>query len=135
MNFGWNIFEGNHCYAENKKCISFNAELPIFEYPSDANYAKTIVGWDQPEMHGCSVTGGYVYRGANKPELYGRYFFGDYCTGQVWSIKNDDSNMDLINHTHELLTAMNKSEFYLSSFGQDENNELYLIDYLSLIHI
>ena len=129
MNFGWNIFEGNHCYAENKKCNSFNAELPIFEYPSDANYAKTIVGWDQPEMHGCSVTGGYVYRGANKPELYGRYFFGDYCTGQVWSIKNDDSNMDLINHTDELLTAMNKSEFYLSSFGQDENNELYLIDY------
>mgnify|MGYP001355923705 FL=1 len=42
--------------------------------------------------------------------------------------------MDLINHTDELLNAMNKSEFYLSSFGQDENNELYLIDYSGEIY-
>ena len=130
MNFGWNILEGNHCYGDsNENCDSSNTVLPIFEYPNDANYAKTIVGWNQPDMHGCSVTGGYVYRGDNKPELYGRYFFGDYCTGKVWSIKNNDTNIDLINHTDELLKAMNKSEFYLSSFGQDENNELYLIDY------
>ena len=130
INFGWNILEGNHCYGEdNKDCNSSNTVLPIFEYPNDANYAKTIVGWDQPDMHGCSVTGGYVYRGTNKPELYGRYFFGDYCTGKVWSMKNNSENIDLINHTDELLEAMNKSEFYLSSFGQDDNQELYLIDY------
>ena len=130
INFGWNILEGNHCYGEdNKDCNSSNTVLPIFEYPNDANYAKTIVGWDQPDMHGCSVTGGYVYRGTNKPELYGRYFFGDYCTGKVWSMKNNSENIDLINHTDELLESMNKSEFYLSSFGQDDNQELYLIDY------
>lgn len=130
INFGWNILEGNHCYGENNKdCNSSNTVLPIFEYPNDANYVKTIVGWDQPDMHGCSVTGGYVYRGTNKPELYGRYFFGDYCTGKVWSMKNNSENIDLINHTDELLESMNKSEFYLSSFGQDDNQELYLIDY------
>ena len=130
LNYGWNILEGNHCYGENNKdCNSNGTVLPIFEYPNDANYVKTIVGWDQPDMHGCSVTGGYVYRGENKPELYGRYFFGDYCTGKVWSLKNDKNNIDIINHTDELLEAMNKTEFYLSSFGEDESGELYLIDY------
>ena len=130
INFGWNIMEGNHCFdANNQNCDSLNTVLPIFEYPNDANYAKTIIGWDQPDMHGCSVTGGYVYRGSSKPELYGRYFFGDYCTGKVWSIKKNSKNLDLINHTTELLALMNKTEFYLSSFGEDENNELYLIDY------
>ena len=130
LNFGWNIMEGNHCYGEdNQGCDSKGTVLPIFEYPNDANYAKTIIGWDQPDMHGCSVTGGYVYRGKNKPNLYGRYFFGDYCTGKVWSLENNNGNISLINHTDELLKAMNKTEFYLSSFGESEDGELYLIDY------
>ena len=130
LNFGWNIMEGHHCYGEdNQGCDSKGTVLPIFEYPNDANYAKTIIGWDQPDMHGCSVTGGYVYRGKNKPNLYGRYFFGDYCTGKVWSLENNNGNISLINHTDELLKAMNKTEFYLSSFGESEDGELYLIDY------
>jgi len=130
LNFGWNIMEGNHCYGgNNKDCDSKEMTKPIFEYPNDANYAKTIVGWDQPDMHGCSVTGGYIYRGKNKPDLYGRYFFGDYCTGKVWSLTNNNGTTTLINHTDELLKAMNKTEFYLSSFGEDEEGELYLIDY------
>jgi glucose/arabinose dehydrogenase len=130
LNYGWNILEGNHCYGEDiKNCNSNDTVLPIFEYPNDANYAKTIVGWDQPDMYGCSVTGGYVYRGQNKPELYGRYIFGDYCTGKVWSLLNNGEDNSLINHTDELLNSMDKTEFYLSSFGQDENGELYLIDY------
>ena len=130
LNFGWNIMEGNHCYGENNKdCDSKETTKPIFEYPNDANYAKTIVGWDQPDMHGCSVTGGYVYRGKNKPDLYGKYFFGDYCTGKVWSLINNNGITILINHTDELLKAMNKTEFYLSSFGEDQEGELYLIDY------
>ena len=130
LNFGWNIMEGNHCYGEdNEDCNSNGTVSPIFEYPNDANYAKTIIGWDQPDMHGCSVTGGYVYRGKNKPSLYGRYFFGDYCTGKVWSLENNNGKVSLINHTDELLQAMNKTEFYLSSFGEDAEGELYLIDY------
>lgn len=130
LNFGWNILEGNHCYGDNNiNCNSEDTVLPIFEYPNDANYAKTIVGWDQQDMHGCSVTGGYVYRGKNIPELYGRYIFGDYCTGKVWSFIKGEEAISLIDHTKELLNSMNKSEFYLSSFGEDENGELYLIDY------
>ena len=85
-------------------------------------------------MQGCSVTGGYVYRGNNKPDLYGRYFFGDYCTGKVWSLKNDNGNLDMRNHTEELLKSMNKKEFYLSSFGEDAEGELYIINYSGQVY-
>ena len=86
-------------------------------------------------MHGCSVTGGYVYRGKNKPELYGRYIFGDYCTGKVWSLKISNGTVeDIIDHTSSILESMGKREFYLSSFCQDNNNELFLIDYNGSIY-
>ena len=134
LNFGWNILEGNHCYKEHKLCESKNLTFPIFEYPHDANYLKTLIGWAQKDVNGCSVTGGYVYRGENKPELYGRYFFGDYCTGKVWSIKKDAPDLDIKEHTDELLKAMNKKQFYLSSFGEDEEGELYLIDYSGVLY-
>ena len=129
LNFGWNILEGNHCYKEHKLCESKDLTFPIFEYPHDANYLKTLIGWTQKDVNGCSVTGGYVYRGKNKPKLYGRYFFGDYCTGKVWSLKNNNGNIDIKEHTNELLETMNKKQFYLSSFGEDQEGELYLIDY------
>ena len=129
LNFGWNILEGNHCYKEHKLCESKDLTFPIFEYPHDANYVKTLIGWAQKDVNGCSVTGGYVYRGKNKPKLYGRYFFGDYCTGKVWSLKNNNGELDIKEHTSELLETMNKKQFYLSSFGEDEEGELYLIDY------
>ena len=135
LNFGWNILEGNHCYKdENKLCESNNTTLPIFEYPHDANYLKTIIGWTQSDRYGCSVTGGYVYRGKNKPELYGRYFFGDYCTGKVWSLKKEHPDLDIKEHTDELLRGMNKKQFYLASFGEDEDGELYLIDYSGALY-
>ena len=129
LNYGWKILEGTHCYPNDTKCSTENTTLPIFEYPNNANYLKTLIGIRQTKTQGCSVTGGYVYRGKNKPDLYGRYFFGDYCTGKVWSLKNNSSNIDIIEHTDELLKSMEKKEFYLSSFGEDENGELYLIDY------
>ena len=72
-------------------------------------------------MDGCSITGGYVYRGKDIPSLYGRYIFGDYCTGKVWSINTDKDNLDIMDHTSDILTSMGKREFYLSSFGQDNN--------------
>ena len=130
LNYGWRILEGTHCYPDDdKKCLTEGTVPPLFEYPNDANYIKTIIGIKQKKMQGCSVTGGYVYRGKNKPKLYGRYFFGDYCTGKVWSLKNNNGMIEVIEHTQELVNAMNKKQFYLSSFGEDENGELYLINY------
>ena len=135
-NYGWNIMEGNHCFPEDvKDCYDEQYVLPAFEYPNNANYAKTLFGIKQPNMDGCSITGGYIYRGENIPELYGRYIFGDYCTGKVWSIEIEDGKgSDVIEHTKSILNSMGKREFYLSSFGQDLSFELYVIDYNGTIY-
>jgi len=137
-NYGWNIFEGKHCYPEDSNCENLGFIEPIFEYPNDANYVRTLLGLKQknPNMDGCSITGGYIYRGKNIPSLYGRYIFGDYCTGKVWSINIDDDieNLDIIDHTQEILKGIGKKEFYLSSFGQDNNGEIFLVDYNGAIY-
>ena len=135
-NYGWNIMEGNHCFPEDvKDCYDEQYVLPAFEYPNNANYAKTLFGIKQPNMDGCSITGGYIYRGENIPELYGRYIFGDYCTGKVWSIEIEDGKgSNVIEHTKSILNSMGKREFYLSSFGQDLSFELYVIDYNGTIY-
>ena len=136
INYGWNVFEGNHCYPEDSSCVDDGYMMPIFEYPNNANYARTLLGFKQKaNMDGCSITGGYVYRGTNIKSLYGRYIFGDYCTGKVWSLKiNNGIADDVIDHTSTILESMGKREFYLSSFGQDNNNELLLIDYTGSIY-
>ena len=134
-NYGWNVMEGNHCYPEDATCSNEGFIMPAFEYPNNANYAKTLFGIKQPNMDGCSITGGYVYRGKNIPELYGKYIFGDYCTGKVWSIRIvEGKGEELVDHTKDILSSMGKREFYLSSFGQDNNQELFLIDYNGTIY-
>ena len=135
-NYGWNIMEGNHCYPEDAKdCASDEFTMPAFEYPNNANYVKILLGISQRNMDGCSITGGYVYRGKEIPDLYGRYIFGDYCTGRVWSIIIEDGvGKDVIEYTDSIRKSMGKREFYLSSFGQDNNNELFIIDYNGTIY-
>ena len=135
LNFGWNYLEGTHCYPSDSDCNTLGYTMPVFEYPNNANYAKTLFGINQPNMDGCSITGGYVYRGDNIPELYGRYIFGDYCTGKVWSmLLKEDLSVDVVDHTKEILKSMGKREFYLSSFGEDNNGEIFLVDYNGTIY-
>jgi glucose/arabinose dehydrogenase len=73
LDFGWNTMEGTHCYRE-AGCDETGLVRPVTEY-----------GHDQ----GCSVTGGTVYRGSAIPDLVGRYVFGDYCSGRMWTIAAD----------------------------------------------
>ena len=128
INFGWN--EMKHQAAIKKDCDSLKYMLPIFEYPNDARYVKTLLGIKHKDVHGCSVTGGYVYRGKQISDLYGRYFFGDYCTGKVWSfIVEHNKQIDLKDHTKNLLESIKKKKFYLSSFGETNEGELILVDY------
>ena len=135
INFGWNIMEASSCFPDNNDCSKTRYELPIFEYPNDAKYVRTLLGLKQKNVHGCSVTGGYVYRGNEIPELYGRYFFGDYCTGKIWSFRLDDKNViDFQDHTKMLLNSINKKKFYLSSFGETYDGELLLVDYSGSIY-
>ena len=134
-NYGWNVMEGNHCYPEDSKCNSDNLTMPVFEYPNNANYAKTLFGIKQPNMDGCSITGGYVYRGNELVDMDGRYIFGDYCTGKIWSIMiSNNKYIDLENHTDSIMKSLGKKEFYLSSFGQNNKGEIFIIDYNGTIY-
>jgi len=136
QNFGWNILEGFHCYPEENDCNKTNFIEPIWEYPNNANYLKTMVGIKQNKMDGCSITGGYVYRGNKIPEFYGRYIFGDYCTGKVWSFVYENGEAkDIKNHTHDILNSMNKNSFYLSSFGETIDGELLIVNYSGEIYL
>jgi len=102
-NYGWNYLEGLHEYAGNAPA---GLSAPIFEYS---------------HAEGCSVTGGYVYRGASLPGLQGVYLVGDYCSGQVWALTPAAAGWQA-----DLLFEVS---FSLSAFGEDEAGELYLLDH------
>jgi len=131
-NYGWNNYEGNHQFKENK--VKENTIFPIFEYSNDANYMKVLIGWDEDGVDGCSVTGGYVYRGKEIPEIYGRYFFSDYCSGRIWSfIVESGKATNFKDHTNELNIG-GENSVYISSFGEDVKGELYILDYNGSIY-
>jgi hypothetical protein len=111
-NYGWHILEGNLCYDPSSNCTA----------PS--NYAPPVTTYDHgnSDSVGCAVTGGYVYRGSAFPSLQGVYFFGDYCSGNIWGLIKNPNNT----WTKNLIVSTN---FLISSFGQDELGELYLADY------
>jgi hypothetical protein len=68
---------------------------------------------------GCSITGGYVYRGKALPDARGRYFYGDYCSGTIWSLRSSRGKL-ASGPRRESFTVGN-----LSSFGEDAGGELY----------
>jgi glucose/arabinose dehydrogenase len=104
-NYGWRCYEGNHTYNT-----------------SGCNYPEYIPPvWEYSQGPHCSVTGGYVYRGMNVPELTGKYIYADYCSGTVWSLEYDGTSTN--NQT--LLTVPAS----VVSFGVDECNELYIVTF------
>lgn len=105
-NYGWNIMEGTSCY-QTISCDTSNLVLPLVVYPHG--------------QAGCSITGGYVYRGTTFPELAGVYFYADYCSGKIWALHND---ADEEWRNAEVLDT----RLSISSFGEDEAGELYLTD-------
>ena len=132
-NYGWNHYEGDSLYIDKKQISS--AVMPIYVYPNNANIIKVLLGWKEDGARGCSVTGGYVYRGDLIPELKGRYLFGDYCTGRVWSFKYKNGNiLDFKDLTESININNGNKTIYISSFGQDLNGELYIIDYSGTIY-
>ena len=106
LNFGWPITEGAHCFPEDKACDRRGLETPIFEYPH--------------EEGNCSITGSYVYRGAQIPALVGAYIFGDFCSGKIWALAREGTGWNA--------TVMLDTGLSLSSFGEDEAGELYVTD-------
>ena len=132
-NYGWNHYEGDSIYSD-KKQIS-GVVMPIYVYPNNANIIKVLLGFKEDGARGCSVTGGYVYRGDLIPDLKGRYLFGDYCTGKIWSFKYENENIfDFQDLTESININNGNKTIYISSFGQDLNGELYIIDYSGTIY-
>jgi glucose/arabinose dehydrogenase len=110
LNYGWPILEGNHCY-ESATCVP------------PAGYQPPITEYSHAD--GCSVTGGYVYRGTEQPGLGGFYLFGDYCSGNLWAIQADAAAPAGGIVTPQLLLATGLA---ISSFGEDAAGELFLAD-------
>lgn len=107
INYGWPIMEARACYNSSAAtCDKAGLQLPVAEYSHSGH---------------CSVTGGYVYRGAAFPALQGVYLYGDYCSGTLWATWFGDNGAW---QTAELLD----SNAALSSFGEDEAGELYITD-------
>jgi glucose/arabinose dehydrogenase len=100
VNFGWDVYEGLEIYEDKDP----SSEGPLVE---------PVAVYDHEQ--GCSVTGGYVYRGGDIPTAEGRYFYGDYCSGTVWSLTRGEPR-------EEPFTVDG-----LSSFGEDAAGELYLL--------
>ncbi|MCM2565494.1 PQQ-dependent sugar dehydrogenase [Janthinobacterium kumbetense] len=106
-NYGWNIMEGTQCY-NSPSCNQTGLVLPVITYGHDA-------------AGGCSITGGYVYRGAALPELAGQYLYSDYCSGWLKSFSYS-------NGTASAVTDWGIANVgNIVSFGQDAQNELYVL--------
>lgn len=134
-NFGWRIMEADHCYNPAELCDTTGLVKPVHEYPNNANYMKILIGMDEAEATGCSVTGGYIYRGAILPELKGTYIFGDYCTGRIWSFKKSDNKPVRFRNLRIALKKTSEDlPLFISSFGEDNLGELYVVDYLGAIY-
>ena len=128
INFGWKIMEGNHCY-EKEVCNQDGLTKPIFEYPSDASYAFSLMDINQKNVYGCSVTGGYVYRGNKINDLSGLYLFSDFCTGKIWSLET------VKGVTNDLtLQLFGNKKSMIPSFSEDIYGELYIVEFSGSIY-
>jgi len=105
VNYGWNTMEGASCFATTS-CTQTGLELPALVY-DHSNGA-------------CSITGGYVYRGAVITDLIGHYFYSDYCAGFLKSFRYQNGNATE-QHTYSIGNIGS-----ITSFGQDASGELYL---------
>lgn len=109
LNYGWNTMEGSLCFGA-ASCDRTGLTLPAFEYAHGT-----------ASVNGCSITGGYVYRGSALPELAGRYFYSDYCGGYLKSFHATGAGV------------AEQRDWGLGdigsvvSFGQDGQGELYVI--------
>lgn len=104
-NYGWRQREGFHCFNPATGCHTAGLIDPIIEYAQSTTR--------------CSVTGGHVYRGMSIPDLRGKYIYGDYCSGEIWSVPTA-----AVSTEPQLVID---SPYMISSFGEDAAGEIYVI--------
>jgi hypothetical protein len=101
-NYGWNLYEGRARYRAGSPNSTGQLAFPVAAY-------------DHGE--GCSITGGYVYRGRLVPSAVGRYYYGDWCSGRLWSLRITDGSADVRREPGSIGR--------LTTFGVDNAGELY----------
>lgn len=106
LNYGWKFFEATTVYQGGGDQSA--TVIPFAEY----NHANS----------NCSVTAGYNYRGELLPDWEGVFFYGDYCSGRMWTAYRSDAEIWVANE-------LTDTDFNISSFGEDENGELYIVNY------
>jgi glucose/arabinose dehydrogenase len=109
FNYGWSIMEGFHCLSRSD-CDQTGLILPIAEYS---------------HQQGCSVTGGYVYRGNQFPALDSVYLYADFCSGKIWGLRLGGEPVEL----SEMPSGVLDTDLPISSFGEDETGEVYLVSF------
>jgi glucose/arabinose dehydrogenase len=107
-NLGWRVFEGDHCTGLDPLCGISGFTGPIAEYGHTGGR--------------CAVTGGYVYRGNRGTLPAGTYVFADFCTGEILALNG------------EALTLLIASNLSISSFGEDQDGELYVVNLGGTVH-
>ena len=101
-NYGWPIMEGPLCFRPATGCDRSGLTLPLASYR---------------QLRGrCSITAGYVYRGAAIPDLVGTHLSGDFCSGEIFGLRRRERSLLL------------DTELRISSFGEDEAGEVYVVD-------
>jgi glucose/arabinose dehydrogenase len=110
-NYGWRLMEATQCFNPRENCNDGSLVLPVLEYS---------------HSEGASVTGGYRYRGNAIPDLQGTYIYGDFTNGKIWIATEQDGAWTS--------AEWQDSEANISSFGEDANGELYVVDYNGTIY-
>ena len=110
-NSGWNIMEGDQCFRASE-CDQTGLARPI------ATYGRA---------DGCSITGGYVYRGGQFPALYGAYIYGDFCSGKIWALRHDGQRV-----SEAALIA--DTDLAIASFARGGDGEIYVLPLRGSIH-
>lgn len=105
-NYGWRLMEGSRCFNPTTACNNGTLVLPLFEYGRDK---------------GVSITGGHVYRGTSFPSMNGWYLFADFGSGRFFTGRTGMQSRTAI--------ELADTNLLVSSFGEDENGELYVVDY------
>ena len=118
INFGWSLFEANDVHNRGFPLSRGRLVWPVLRYEHGPGLYCSIRG---------SITGGYVYRGEEIPALAGRYVFGDFCSGEMWTAR-------VVNGAAVEIRKEPTTVPSLVSFGEDADGELYAISFFGDVH-
>jgi glucose/arabinose dehydrogenase len=114
FNYGWRCYEGTAAFSLGGCPPASTMVFPIVQYT---------------HSQGCSVTGGVVYRGKNIPGLSGTYFYADYCSNIIWSLRYRNGTVtEFTTRQAELAPGFPESITAITSFGEDNQGRMYIVE-------